>query len=92
MPMEDGASQSATGCPTPALPLLGQAALRPTPPNGRPTQNKGLVIGFQSRKVTSFFCFSRQILQIFTGNCEPQQEQNGPSRGIYFPGIGETSA
>src|ERR1700722_3708944 len=31
-----------------------------------------------------FFCFSRQILQMFTGNCESQSSEKGP-RALRFP-------
>jgi hypothetical protein len=72
-----------------ALPLFGQAGLPPIPPSARPTQNKGLVIGFQPRKATSFFCFSRQILQIFMGNCEPHRSKTGFVRHLFSRNRGD---
>jgi hypothetical protein len=73
------------GDPGLALPLFGQAGLTPYPPSARAAQNKGLVIGFQLRKATSFFGFSRQILQIFIGNCEPHRSKTGFVRHLFFP-------
>jgi hypothetical protein len=66
-----------------ALSLLEHAGLIHILPSARPTQNKGLVIGFQPRKATSFFCFSRQILQIFMGNCEPHRSKTGFVRHLF---------
>jgi hypothetical protein len=53
--------------------------------SARLTQNKGLGELFLKGEEAAFFAFSRQILQMFTGNCEPHRSKRFP-RDSEFSG------
>jgi hypothetical protein len=65
------------GKPTLALPLFGQALLNSPCLERDALKTKALFPRFQKGERGSFFCFSRQILQIFIGNCEPHRSKTG---------------
>jgi hypothetical protein len=68
-----GPRQSAIGNQGMALALFGQATLNPPRQERDTLKTKALFHIFEC----SFFCFSRQILQMFMGNCEPHRSKTG---------------